>query len=145
MLQGILGAVPGGFVEFSFASVTIQSFGAGDQQARVIFQRDGTIDRFTTVGGQVQIGTWWTNAPETAIGDLYEVGYTNLTLGTYNDVEDAVEDAFIQISTLRQWGVIDTAPPGPIIEAQATFRVSLLGQSTPIDTAVVLVRADEEI
>ena len=132
-------------VEFSFAGVTIQSVGVGDQQARVVFKRNGNIDKFTTQGGTVNIGTWWTGAPETTIGDLYEVGYTNLLLGTFNDVEAAVEDAFIQISSIRQWGVIDTAPPGPFIEARGTFRISLLGEGIPIDSALITCRADEEI
>lgn len=134
-----------GFVEFSFASVLISSTGAGDQQARIVFRRNGNIAKFTTQGGTVPIGTWWSEAPETEIGDLYEVGYTNHSGDPYNDVEAAVEDAFVQINTIRQWGLIDTAPPGPVLDALATFGVGLLGESTFLDTAIVRIQADEEI
>jgi len=136
----MLPAVASGNVSITAHSLTDQRFSAGTSDARIQWQNDGQLWAFRVVGSDFEYnGEWWTNEPETSIGNSYECRHISTgKTGTFS-VEAAVANTWITITSGREWGV--TRSVNGSKSCTATFEVGDDGAESADDSAVFTTTA----
>lgn len=105
-----------------------EAIGTLPQTASIEFQRDGQIilDGFANI-------VWWTAAPDTTIGDSYQVRCASVAAGTW-DVEAAAIGTFVTLSSTRAWRMLRTVMEGAGSDAiTGTFEIRKLNETESIE------------
>ena len=111
---------------------------SGPVTSGIEFRTDGTIYEIDNVTGDVQIGTWWSGAPQAGIGSKYDVRVTSTT-GTW-DTAAASEGTYIQMSANREWSA--TRNVGGEDNVSTTFEVSRTGAGSALSSLNGSVNAE---
>ena len=106
---------------------------------------DGSIDERGYGTGdyaQVHLGEWWSDEPETDIGDSYDVRALSGGSGSWNGAA-ASDNTWIQIGIPREWFVQVLGKFSPdIISASRTWEIRDTGSGSALDDAVISCTAE---
>jgi hypothetical protein len=130
-----------GNVTISAHTLADNKFSAGTVDARIEWQTDGQLWAFRQQQSDFEYdGEWWSNEPETSIGDDYECRHLSSgKTGAYNATESAVADTWITITAARVWGV--TRSITGTTSCEATFEVGDDGAESADDSAIFTMSA----
>ncbi len=133
-------APPAGTVFLTGHTVSDFSIGPGASDARIVFYNNGQLeaDRLG-IGNVFFSGQWWTDEIEASIGDSYEARHLSSGKTGIYDVEAAVADAWITLTSNRSWGVIQSS--NGTDTCTATFEVGLDGVESALDSAAITTTA----
>lgn len=133
-------AAPAGNVQIGAHSLTDEKFSSGTTDARIQWQNDGQLWAFRVWGSDFEYPLeWWSDEPETSIGDSYECRHISTgKIGTFS-VQAAVANTWITITTGREWGVTRTT--NGTKSCTATFEVGDDGAESADDSAVFTTTA----
>jgi hypothetical protein len=138
--RAITAGAPAGSVLLNPHTLLDQRFNAGTCDARIQFQNDGQLFAFRQVGSDFEYnGEWWTNEEEASIGDGYECRHISAGKTGFYDVQAAVADTWITITTGREWGVTQSTTGSQ--STTATFECGLDAVESALDSAIFTVTA----
>lgn len=142
---GMMVGAAGGFVQLTAHTVNQFRATAGNADAWFEFQNDGELWAMRNIDSDVQFsGEWWSDEPETSIGDDYAVRHLSSgKTGTYNLFEAAVADTWITATATRSWGVRRSIQG--IKTTAATFEVGPEPSGPADDSAVLTTIAELDI
>ena len=113
--------------------------------AGIRFNADGSIDEQGTGAAtynQVDPGEWWSLEPDGSIGASYDVRATSTGGGTWNQAA-AVDNAWVALSTARQWNVSVLSKFSPDVQsAWRVFEIGPTGTATADDSSTYSCTAE---
>ena len=117
----------------------------GTVWAGIRFNADGSIDEQGTGAityNQVDPGEWWSLEPDGSIGASYDVRATSTGGGTWNQAA-AVDNAWVALSTARQWNVSVLTKFSPDVQsAWRVFEIGPTGTATADDSSTYSCTAE---
>jgi hypothetical protein len=133
------------FVQLTAHSVSEFRDTAGVADAWFEFQNDGELWGMRNISADAQYpGQWWSDEPETLIGDDYAVRHLSSgKTGTYNLFEAAVADTWITATATRSWGIRRSIQG--VKTTVATFEVGPQPTGPADDSAVLTTIAELDI
>ncbi len=132
------GSAPTVFIQAH--NITDQRFSAGTARSDFGFQLNGELWSRRQVGSDTQFAQeWWSDEPETNIGNSYEARHLSAgKIGTFT-TSAAVANTWITMTTTRTWGVTRTSSGNK--SCTATFELGDDGAESADDSAVLTCTA----
>lgn len=125
----------GGAVKLSTAW-NLQSYSAGLlTTCGITFNSDGSLTPiYNDTSDLPDADNWWTDNPETGVGDDYEVAVTSITTGAFN--VGAAVGTYVRLDVNRTWSVRVTAKQAPDTNVAngVTFAIRPFGGGSIIDS-----------
>lgn len=134
-------AVPqGGSVNLTAHSITDSRVGAGTARATIRYGTDGGLDGLRLFGSDSTFsGEWWSDEPETDIGDTHEVRSLSAGKSGTFSTSAAADNTWITITTDRDWTKETT---GLLTTVSATQEVGEDGVESALDSATITLAAE---
>lgn len=111
------------------------------QSAGFIFKTDGRIQAYAN-GTPVDIGRWWSKAPQTAVGDGYQVRCASIEAGSSWDFSAAAVGTWVTMDADRTYRMLRTTMEGAGTDnLSAIFEFRELGETTILDDGLFTAAA----